>query len=64
MVSMLNVLSFFFILKHDLYMNIMIEVSMLNVLSFFFMLIMPEWFYRSASRVSMLNVLSFFFIIN
>ena len=62
-VSMLNVLSFFFIIEEEsgIWMPRHI-VSMLNVLSFFFII---NW-WRSMQKlekiVSMLNVLSFFFI--
>ena len=61
-VSMLNVLSFFFIflLRHTRTKSYS-KVSMLNVLSFFFINCKSKY-WRRGTLVSMLNVLSFFFI--
>ena len=62
-VSMLNVLSFFFIILQKVLLNcIVIQVSMLNVLSFFFMRRMSVLLFRRLS-ISMLNVLSFLFMV-
>ena len=62
-VSMLNVLSFFFIILQKVLLNcIVIQLSMLNVLSFFFMRRMSVLLFRRLS-ISMLNVLSFLFMV-